>query len=415
MMMPEPEPEPQRLGLAVAAAEDDEALKKKQAKARNKKKRYKANQARAAATGAAAAAATAAAAMAACSAQETNPAAAMESLLMAGGLGALVVVKTQVHSVVTLLQESGWYPARYRVPPHQRRAVQLLPAEPEMRVVPIVEPGTTVLNNWLQRSLDEGGESVGGPANRVESAPPVIPAALLALLSSGAAQWRPGLRLSAANKYAPTVFASRSAHGRDIVPPPAGSGLPSQLCAPCRGGFRFRYVELFAGIGGFRLGLDAVGGECVYASEIEPAARAVYSDNFGAPPAGGDICTVSMDDIPAFDLLTGGFPCQPFSTLGKQPGLEDEKGQLFRQIIRVLDHHRPRAFLLENVPGLLSSNKGAAFDTILDALRSAGGEGGYRVSHQLLKSRALTAQCAPLHHLHSASSRHSSPHHPRPI
>ena len=118
----------------------------------------------------------------------------------------------------------------------------------------------------------------------------------------------------------------------------------------------FTFVELFAGIGGFRVGLQPLGGRCVFASELDPEAAAVYSRQFskddnGAHITCGDICTVPDDAIPPHDMLTAGFPCQAFSSLGSQPGLGDAKGTLFLQIVRVLRLRQPRTFLLENVPG----------------------------------------------------------------
>ncbi len=163
----------------------------------------------------------------------------------------------------------------------------------------------------------------------------------------------------------------------------------------------FRFVELFAGIGGFRIGMEAIGGRCVFASEICPDAVAVYHANFGldkqhsgrieaADILVGDITSVADADIPDHDILTAGFPCQPFSTLGDQSGLSDLKGRgtLFEQIVRVLRLRRPAAFLLENVPGLLHCDDGRAFATIMQALRGA----GYRVAWELVNSRCLSAQ-----------------------
>ena len=106
----------------------------------------------------------------------------------------------------------------------------------------------------------------------------------------------------------------------------------------------------------------------------------------------GDIWEVENDSIPPHDILVGGFPCQPFSTLGEQPGLADEKGgfrgMLFTQIVRVLTVCRPSAFILENVPGLLHCDGGEALKSIAEALRGA----GYRVSYELVNARCLTAQ-----------------------
>ena len=106
----------------------------------------------------------------------------------------------------------------------------------------------------------------------------------------------------------------------------------------------------------------------------------------------GDIWEVEDDSIPPHDILVGGFPCQPFSTLGEQPGLGDEKGgfrgMLFTQIVRILVARQPSAFILENVPGLLHCDGGEALKSILEALRGA----GYRVTHELVNARCLTAQ-----------------------
>ncbi|CAJ1435032.1 unnamed protein product, partial [Effrenium voratum] len=146
----------------------------------------------------------------------------------------------------------------------------------------------------------------------------------------------------------------------------------------------FTFAELFAGIGGFRLGLEALGGRCVFACEIHGAAREVYSRNF-AGELHGDL---RSSKVPAHDLLVAGFPCQPFSALGNQPGLQAPQGQLFGEIVRVLRQCQPEAFLLENVPGLLHSNRGADMSAILAELRGA----GYHVFHDVVNARSLTAQ-----------------------
>lgn len=157
--------------------------------------------------------------------------------------------------------------------------------------------------------------------------------------------------------------------------------------APLSGAFTF--LELFAGIGGFRVGLEAIGGRCVFASEIVLDTVAVYKKNcMDMPDIAGDIAAVQDSSIPPHDLLVGGFPCQPFSALGLQPGLADDKGNLFKEIVRVLNLRRPRAFLLENVPGLLHCDGGLAFRTIMDALEGA----GYAVSWECINARCLTAQ-----------------------
>jgi DNA (cytosine-5)-methyltransferase 1 len=152
----------------------------------------------------------------------------------------------------------------------------------------------------------------------------------------------------------------------------------------------FTYAELFAGIGGFGVALDALGGKCVFCSELEDHCRALYQHNFETTPTNvihGDIYQVPDSDFPSsVDLLVGGFPCQPFSALGKQPGLECEKGHLFLQIVRFLQISRPKSFLLENVPGLQSMNE--TYQTVLSAFEDA----GYHVTTEICSSRGVTAQ-----------------------
>lgn len=163
----------------------------------------------------------------------------------------------------------------------------------------------------------------------------------------------------------------------------------SNTYAPAKGAFTF--AELFAGIGGFRVGLEALGGRCVFASEIEPRTVSMYALNFGnVPEIHGDIRSVGAHQVPPHDLLVAGFPCQPFSSLGLQPGISDrDKGTLFGEIVRILKARQPKAFLLENVPGLLQCQDGLAFSTILAALQGA----GYHVTWDLINARCLTAQC----------------------
>eukprot|EP00756_Hemistasia_phaeocysticola_P043657 Hpha_TRINITY_DN17231_c0_g1::TRINITY_DN17231_c0_g1_i1::g.17816::m.17816/K00558/DNMT1, dcm; DNA (cytosine-5)-methyltransferase 1 len=154
---------------------------------------------------------------------------------------------------------------------------------------------------------------------------------------------------------------------------------------------RFRYSELFAGIGGFRVALDHLGGECVFACEIEPQARKSYEQNFPSPPGcplSADVCAVDAKKVPDHDLLCGGFPCQPFSREGKQPGVEGKSGGLFREIVRILDEKRPALFLLENVPGLLTAQDGKAVAEVRSALEGA----GYAVKMEVLDSAAVLPQ-----------------------
>lgn len=113
----------------------------------------------------------------------------------------------------------------------------------------------------------------------------------------------------------------------------------------------FTFVDLFSGIGGFHYGLSQCGGKCVMASDIDPVTVESYSKNFGIVPR-GDIYEIPSEEIPDFDMLCAGFPCQPFSNVGQKGGLEDSRGQLIFQIIRILRDKQPKAFILENVKGL---------------------------------------------------------------
>lgn len=140
----------------------------------------------------------------------------------------------------------------------------------------------------------------------------------------------------------------------------------------------FRFIDLFCGIGGFHIAFSKHGGECVFASDWDKYAQITYSANHGLSPI-GDITKVPVEDIPQHDVLCAGFPCQPFSiagvskknSLGRKHGFEDERqGNLFFNIAAILEHHRPRAFVLENVKNLKSHDRGNTFKVIMDILRN---------------------------------------------
>jgi DNA (cytosine-5)-methyltransferase 1 len=150
----------------------------------------------------------------------------------------------------------------------------------------------------------------------------------------------------------------------------------------------FTYTELFAGIGGFRVALDAMGGRCVFASEIDRFARASYADNHGGELPAGDITTIDTHDVPEHDLLTAGFPCQPFSFSGARKGFGDTRGTLFREIVRLASARRPKALLLENVRGLELHDEGRTLATIVHELQSC----GYGVMWKVIDAAALLPQ-----------------------
>ena len=134
----------------------------------------------------------------------------------------------------------------------------------------------------------------------------------------------------------------------------------------------FKFIDLFAGIGGIRLGFESVGGTCVFSSEFDENACKTYEANFGEHPS-GDITKIEAKDIPDFDILLGGFPCQAFSIIGKKEGFSNETcGTLFFDIERILKEKRPPAFMLENVRNLVSHDHGNTFKIIQHHLKALG-------------------------------------------
>jgi DNA (cytosine-5)-methyltransferase 1 len=142
-------------------------------------------------------------------------------------------------------------------------------------------------------------------------------------------------------------------------------------------GESFTFVDLFAGIGGFHAALSELGGECVYASEIDEAAAKIYQHNWGLTPAGDIVpATTNRMEVPEHDVLAAGFPCQPFSKSGSQRGMDETRGTLFWNILRVLEERRPSLVLLENVRNIAGPRHRHEWHIIIRSLR----ELGYRVS-----------------------------------
>lgn len=162
---------------------------------------------------------------------------------------------------------------------------------------------------------------------------------------------------------------------------------------------KFKFIDLFAGIGGIRLAFEDIGGECVFTSEWDSYAQRTYMANFsGQHPINGDITKIPAEDIPDHDVLLGGFPCQPFSiagvskknALGRAHGFADEtQGTLFFDVARIIAAKRPKAFMLENVKNLLSHDKGRTFAVILRTLRD---ELGYQVFHKVIDGAHFVPQ-----------------------
>ena len=145
---------------------------------------------------------------------------------------------------------------------------------------------------------------------------------------------------------------------------------------------KFKFIDLFAGIGGLRIPFDELGGKCVFSSEIDKYSQQTYEANFNHLPS-GDITKIDEKDIPSHDLLLAGFPCQAFSNAGLRKGFEDTRGTLFFDIARILNYHEPKVFLLENVKGLLNHDSKKTYKTIEKTLRSL----GYEIFPKVLNSK----------------------------
>ena len=177
--------------------------------------------------------------------------------------------------------------------------------------------------------------------------------------------------------------------------------MASATMVPPRPLRHFTFIDLFAGIGGMRLGLEAAGGRCVFTSEWNTFSRQTYRANFedgSEHPFGGDITTIDPEDVPDHDVLVGGFPCQPFSiagvskknALGRPHGFEcKEQGNLFFNVADILKARRPAAFLLENVKNLQNHDHGNTFRVIMEVLRDAL---GYEVHHRVINAKGFVPQ-----------------------
>ena len=139
-----------------------------------------------------------------------------------------------------------------------------------------------------------------------------------------------------------------------------------------------KVCDVFAGIGGNRLGFEKNGAKCVFSSEINKSAAAVYEANFGDRPH-GDITKINSEDIPDFDILVGGFPCQSFSCSGNRKGFEDTRGILFFELVRLAKEKQPKVVFMEDVPGLLVHDKGKTFEVVRNTMESIGYDFYYKL------------------------------------
>lgn len=140
----------------------------------------------------------------------------------------------------------------------------------------------------------------------------------------------------------------------------------------------FKFIDLFCGLGGFRIAFEKMGGECVFSSDIDEPVRKTYALNFGEVPH-GDITKIQADNIPDHDILCAGFPCQPFSIAGRRLGFEDARGTLFFDVARILRQKKPLGFVLENVKGLVNHDGGRTLEVILHILDEIGYDCKYAV------------------------------------
>ena len=144
----------------------------------------------------------------------------------------------------------------------------------------------------------------------------------------------------------------------------------------------FTFIDLFCGIGGFRQALESVGGTCVFSSDKNKRARETYQANYGEVPA-GDITKIEAKDIPPFDILCGGFPCQSYSLAGKQKGIYgDPRGLMIFEITRITEYHKPSVLFLENVDNLARHDGGQTLATIVKLIKDL----GYDVHYKILKA-----------------------------
>lgn len=145
---------------------------------------------------------------------------------------------------------------------------------------------------------------------------------------------------------------------------------------------KLKFIDLFCGLGGFRIAFESNGCECVFSSDIDANVAKIYEDNFKEKPK-GDITKIETSEIPEHDILCAGFPCQAFSIAGRRLGFEDTRGTLFFDVARILKDKKPKAFILENVKGITNHDKGKTLEVILNTLS----ELNYDVTYKVLNAK----------------------------
>ena len=227
---------------------------------------------------------------------------------------------------------------------------------------------------------------------------PIPPNGSLADLSKAlrVAGLEPAL-LPALTHYFQSIGTPQERHYHTVLKQLISPSMPTQLLTtitvpqvpfPPPRTAKFTFIDLFAGIGGFRLAMQRSGGRCVFSSEWDKPAQQTYLANFGEVPF-GDITQIANEkrtstEIPKHDILAGGFPCQAFSIAGFKGGFADTRGTLFFNLARIIEDHAPKAFFLENVKGLVGHDKGRTLTTILRTLEE---DLGYHVHTQIVNAK----------------------------
>eukprot|EP01048_Picozoa_sp_COSAG05_P009412 COSAG05_NODE_771_length_7443_cov_8.561138_3_plen_577_part_00 len=290
-------------------------------------------------------------------------------------VGAVVVAAPLTQPTRVALEKPGWLK---QICCRIHRFGAKIDGQAPLMAVHVSPVGAAALDAALA-AVAEGG--------KYEEILPPPASDLAAILQSGEAKWHPGLRIGdavSAGGLGPhwhllpgDLQKMQTATKTSIEPEARSTVLPG----------RFRFIELFAGIGGFRSALTPLGGECVFASEVGEEERQTYFHNYNEFPA-SDITETPCGAVPSHTLLTAGFPCQSFCQAGLQKGFSDARGELFFEVIRIARRHRPAVLLLENVPNLLLIDAGAALATILAEIRAL----GYSTHHMVLSSRSVVPQ-----------------------
>ena len=297
-------------------------------------------------------------------------------------VGAVIVPMPLTHTVKLALEKSLWL-KRTTQPVHRYNAQSHVERPPHLalHVCPV---GAA--------AFDAG--AAAGPGGWAAVLPPPL-AEVAALLEDGTVEWCSGLRIgdaAAAGGLGANWHLSQKALRNIAAAAPRGAvtdaaATDAAVDVAAKAAPLFRFIELFAGIGGFRFALEPLGGECVWASEIGEEERETYFRNFGTYPA-GDITECPSGAVPRHALLTAGFPCQSFCRAGLKTGFNDARGELFFEVVRMARRHQPAALLLENVPHLARIDDGAALRTILEELRCL----GYHCHHRVVASRNVVPQ-----------------------